>query len=107
MSNFSGRSWGGYSVRRRRVAAGFTHLRAFNAIGAFRMGADLQGSVHLGFQISGQDEQATATVSMLIRKIGIELVSVGWRLDNQLQLDTPLVGKHTPGEQCKIVATLK
>ncbi|MFT3907546.1 MAG: NAD(P)-binding domain-containing protein [Steroidobacteraceae bacterium] len=97
----------GIAYANAELLPGARTVRAFNAIGAFRMGTGLQDSVHLGIPIAGQDEQATATVSALIREIGFEPVSVGWSLANQLRPDTPLAGEHTPEELRNIVATLK
>lgn len=82
-------------------------VRAFNAIGAARMGQAHEEPGRIGMPIAGDDKQAIEVASRLIREIGYEPVLVGG-LDKgkYLMPGTPLSGEHTPEEIRKIAATL-
>ena len=82
-------------------------VRAFNAIGAARMGQAHEEPGRIGMPIAGDDKQAIEVASRLIREIGYEPVLVGG-LDKgkYLMPGTPLAGEHSPEEIRKIAATL-
>jgi len=82
-------------------------VRAFNAIGAGRMGAAHQEPGRIGMPIAGDDKKAIEVASLLIREIGYEPVLIGG-LDKgkYLMPGTPLSGEHSPDEIRKIAATL-
>jgi hypothetical protein len=57
--------------------------------------------------IAGDDAQAIALASRLIRDIGYEPVLIGGlSMGKHLMPGTPLAGEHTPGEIKQIVAKL-
>jgi predicted dinucleotide-binding enzyme len=83
-------------------------VRAFNAIGAGRMGAAHESPGEIGMPIAGDDAQAIALASRLIRDVGYEPVLVGGLAMGQyLMPGTPLAGEHTPAKIREIAATLK
>lgn len=84
-------------------------VRAFNAIGYARMAeaAQRQGE-RIGMPMAGDDANAIAVASRLVREIGYEPVVVGpLAMGKYLIPGTPLAGEHTPEQIRKIVATLK
>jgi predicted dinucleotide-binding enzyme len=83
-------------------------VRAFNAVGAARMGAAHEEPGRIGMPIAGDDKQAIEVASRLIRDIGFEPVVVGGlAMGKYLMPGTPLAGEHTPQEIRKIAASLK
>ena len=83
-------------------------VRAFNAIGAARMGSAHEQPGRIGMPIAGDDAQAIAVASRLIREIGYEPVVVGGlAMGRYLMPGTPLAGERTPQEIKQIAATLK
>jgi predicted dinucleotide-binding enzyme len=82
-------------------------VRAFNAVGAARMGQAHEEPGRFGMPIAGDDKKAIEVASRLIREIGYEPVLVGG-LDKgkYLMPGTPLSGEHSPDEIRKIAATL-
>jgi 8-hydroxy-5-deazaflavin:NADPH oxidoreductase len=82
-------------------------VRAFNAIGAARMGEAHEQPGKIGMPIAGDDKEAIEVASRLIREIGYEPVLIGG-LDKgkYLMPGTPLSGEHSPEEIRKIAATL-
>jgi predicted dinucleotide-binding enzyme len=83
-------------------------VRAFNAIGAARMGKAHEEPGKVGMPIAGDDKDAIAIASRLIREIGYEPVLVGGlAMGKYLMPGTPLAGEHSPDEIRKIAATLK
>jgi hypothetical protein len=82
-------------------------VRAFNAIGSARMGSAYQEPGRVGMPIAGDDAQALAVASRLIREIGYEPVLVGG-LDKGRYLipGSPLAGERSAHEIRKIAATL-
>ena len=82
-------------------------VRAFNAIGAGRMGQVHEEPGRVGMPIAGDDKEALEIASRLIREIGFEPVLVGG-LDKGKYLlpGTPLAGEHSPEEVRKIAAGL-
>ena len=82
-------------------------VRAFNAIGAARMGAAHEQPGRIGMPIAGDDAQAIEIASRLIRDIGYEPVLIGGlAMGKYLMPGTPLAGEHTPEEIRKIVTSL-
>jgi len=83
-------------------------VRAFNAVGAARMGEVHEEPGKVGMPIAGDDKAAIEIASRLIREIGFEPVLVGG-LDKgkYLMPGTPLAGEHSPDEIRKIAATLQ
>ena len=83
-------------------------VRAFNAVGAGRMGQAHEEPGHTGMPIAGDDKAAVEVASRLIREIGFEPVLVGG-LDKgkYLMPGTPLAGEHSPEEIRKIAASLQ
>ncbi len=83
-------------------------VRAFNAIGAARMGEAHQQPGRIGMPIASDDAQAVAVASRLIRDIGFEPVVIGGlAMGRYLMPGTPLAGERTPEEIRQIAATLK
>lgn len=83
-------------------------VRAFNAIGAGRMGAAHEQPGRIGMPIAGDDARAIELASRLIRDIGYEPVLVGGlAMGKHLMPGTSLAGEHSPEELRKIAATLK
>lgn len=72
-------------------------VRAFNAIGAARMGSAYKNPGQVGMPIASDDGQAVEIASHLIRDIGYEPVLIGG-LDKGKYLipGTPLSGEHAP-----------
>ena len=83
-------------------------VRAFNAVGAARMGQAHEEPGHTGMPIAGDDKAAVEVASRLIREIGFEPVLVGG-LDKgkYLMPGTPLAGEHSPEDIRKIAASLQ
>ena len=82
-------------------------VRAFNAIGAARMGAAHEEPGRVGMPIAGDDAEALAVASRLIRDVGYEPVLIGGLAKGKhLVPGTPLAGEHTPDEIRRIAATL-
>jgi hypothetical protein len=83
-------------------------VRAFNAIGASRMGEAHREPGRIGMPIAADDAAATEIASRLIRDIGYEPVPVGGlAMGKYLMPGTPLAGEHSPAEIRRIAATLK
>lgn len=84
-------------------------VRAFNAIGAARMAAAAGASERAGMPIAGDDSNAIAIASSLIRDVGYEPVLVGTlaTMGKHLIPGTPLAGERSPEEVRKVAATLK
>lgn len=83
-------------------------VRAFNAIGAARMGDAHKNPGQHGMPIAGDDKQAIAIASGLIREIGYEPVLIGGAvMGRHLVPREALNGERTPDEIRKIAATLK
>lgn len=83
-------------------------VRAFNAIGAARMGSAHESPGKVGMPIAGDDKEAITLASQLIRDVGYEPVLVGGlAMGRYLMPGTPLAGEHSPDEIRKIAAGLK
>jgi predicted dinucleotide-binding enzyme len=83
-------------------------VRAFNAVGAARLPTIAQGQgERVGMPIAGDDANAVAVASRLIREVGFEPVLVGPLAKGKYLIPgTPLAGEHTPEEIRKIAPTL-
>ena len=109
---------GEIAVRAREKGAGLASaellpgariVRAFNAIGYARLpeAARRQGE-RTGIPMAGDDANAIAVVSGLVRDIGFEPVVVGsLAMGKYLIPGTPLAGERTPDQIRQIAATLK
>ncbi len=83
-------------------------VRAFNAVGAARMGQVHEQPGRVGMPIAGDDKEAIEVASRLVREIGFEPVVVGGQDKGKyLMPGTPLAGEHSPDEVRKIAATLQ
>jgi hypothetical protein len=83
-------------------------VRAFNAVGAYRMGTVHEEPGRVGMPIAGDDAKAIEVASRLIRDIGFEPVLIGGlAMGKHLMPGTPLAGERTPDEIRRIAATLK
>ncbi len=84
-------------------------VRAFNAIGYARLpeAAHRQGE-RTGMPMAGDDANAVAVASILVREIGLEPIVIGpLAMGKYLIPGTPLAGEHTPEQIRLIAATLK
>jgi len=83
-------------------------VRAFNAVGYLRMGVAHERPGQLGMPIAGDDAEAVALASRLVRDIGFEPVLVGGlEMGRYLMPGTPLAGEKTPDEIRRIAAGLR
>ena len=84
-------------------------VRAFNAIGAARMGDAMNNKERVGMPIAGDDAKAIEIASALVRDVGYEPVLVGTlaAMGKYLIPGTPLAGERSPDEVRKVAATLK
>jgi hypothetical protein len=82
-------------------------VRAFNAVGAARMGRVHTEAGRFGMPIASDDKEAIEVASRLIREIGYEPVLIGG-LDKGKHLipGSPLAGERAPDEVRKIAAGL-
>jgi len=91
-----------------RLLPGARIVRAFNAIGAARMGAVHEAPGKIGMPLASDDKAAVDVASAMIRDIGFEPVLVGGlAMGKYLMPGTPLAGEHTPAEVRQIASTLK
>jgi predicted dinucleotide-binding enzyme len=82
-------------------------VRAFNAIGAARMGSAYQEPGRVGMPIAADDVKAVEVASRLIREIGYEPVLIGGLAKGKyLMPGTVLSGERSAEEIRKIAATL-
>ena len=90
------------------LLSGARLVRAFNAIGAARMGSAYQEPGVVGMPIAGDDAEAVAVASALIRDIGYEPVLIGGlERGRHLIPGTPLAGEHSAEEIRQIAAGLE
>lgn len=83
-------------------------VRAFNAIGAARMGAASQEPGRVGMPIAADDVKAVEVASRLIREIGYEPVLIGGLAKGKYLIPgTVLSGERSAEEIRKIAATLE
>ncbi len=109
---------GDMAVAAREKGAGITSaeylpgariVRAFNAIGAARMGEAATKSERIGMPMAGDDANAISVASALVRDVGYEPVLVGTlaAMSKYLVPGTALGGERSPEEVRKVAATLK
>ena len=99
---------GGAGLATAKLLPGAHIVRAFNAIGSAKLGEDAhrQGEP-VGVPLAGDDQNAIAMASKLVREMGFEPVVVGGlAMGKYLVPGTPLGGEHSPAEIRQIVATL-
>lgn len=97
----------GAGVTSAELLPGTRIVRAFNAIGAARMGSAHEAPGKVGMPIAGDDQEAIAIASRLIRDVGYEPVLIGnLAMGRYLMPGTPLAGEHSPEEIRQIVTTL-
>jgi hypothetical protein len=83
-------------------------VRAFNAVGAARMGKANEAPGRIGMPIAGDDKPAIEVASGMIRDIGYEPVLIGGlAMGKYLMPGTPLAGERSAAEIRKIAATLQ
>jgi len=83
-------------------------VRAFNAIGAARMGAQHQSPGSVGMPIASDDAKAVEIASRLIRDVGYEPVLIGGLAKGRhLVPGTALAGERRAEEIRRIAATLE
>ena len=100
---------GGAGLVTAKLLPGARIVRAFNAIGAGRLGeiAHRPGEP-VGVPIAGDDPKAIAVAESLIREIGFEPVVVGGlAMGRHLVPGTPLGGERAPAEIRQIAGTLR
>ncbi len=83
-------------------------VRAFNAIGAARMGSAYHKPGRIGMPIAGDDDEAVAVASRLIREIGYEPVLIGGlEMGKYLRPRTALGGERSAEEIRQIAADIQ
>jgi len=98
----------GAGVASAELLPGARLVRAFNAVGAFRMGSVHEEPGRVGMPIAGDDAKAVEVASRLVRDIGFEPVLVGGlAMGRHLMPGTPLAGEHSPAQIRRIAATLR
>ena len=99
---------GGAGLATAKLLPGAHVVRAFNAINYLKLSEDAHRSGELvGVPIAGDDQNALAIASNLIREIGFEPVVVGGlSMGKYLVPGTPLGGEHTSAEIRQIAAGL-
>ena len=98
----------GAGIASAELLPGARLVRAFNAVGAGRMGSVHEAPGRVGMPIAGDDAKAIEVASRLIRDIGFEPVLVGGlAMGRYLMPGTPLAGEHAPADIRKIAATLR
>ena len=91
-----------------RLLPGARIVRAFNAVGAARMGAVHETPGKIGMPMASDDMAAVEVATVLVRDIGFEPVLVGQlAMGKHLVPGTALAGEHTPDEIRQIASTLK
>jgi len=99
---------GGAGLAGAKLLPGAHIVRAFNGIGYMKLAAEAhrQGEL-LGVPIAGDDQNALAIASNLIREIGFEPVVVGGLpMGKYLAPGSPLWGEHTSAEIRQIASGL-
>jgi len=100
---------GGAGLATAKLLPGAHLVRAFNAIGSGRLAPDAehQGE-RVGVPIAGDDPNAIAMATGLIKEVGFEPVLIGGlAMGKYLVPGTALGGEHTAAEIKQIAATLK
>jgi 8-hydroxy-5-deazaflavin:NADPH oxidoreductase len=100
---------GGPGLVTQKLLPGAHLVRGFNAIGASKLAADAhRAGDPVGVPIAGDDPEALALATALIKGIGFEPVVVGGlAMGKYLVPGTPLGGEHTAAELRQIAAGLK
>ena len=100
---------GGAGLATAKLLPGAHLVRAFNAIHFAQLPEDAhRPGEPVGVPIAGDNPNAIALATKLIKEIGFEPVLVGGlAMGKYLVPGTPLAGEHTPAEIRQIVATLK
>jgi len=97
----------GVGMASAELLAGAHVVRAFNAVGAARMARVHEEPGKVGMPMAGDDADAIAVASELIREIGFEPVLVGGAaMGKYLMPGTPLAGEHSADEIREIAAGL-
>jgi predicted dinucleotide-binding enzyme len=99
---------GGAGLVTAKMLPGSRIVRGFNAINYLKLGADAhRDGEPVGVPIAGDDKEAIAIASTLIRQMGFEPVLIGGlAMGKYLVPGTTLGGEHTPTEIRKIAAGL-
>lgn len=99
---------GGAGLATAKLLPGAHIVRAFNAIGSGRLAQDAhRPGAPVGVPIAGDDPNAVALATSLIRELGFGPVLVGGlAMGKYLVPGTPLGGEHTPDEIRQITMTL-
>lgn len=100
----------GAGVAAAELLPGAHLVRAFNAIGYARLpeAGKRPESERIGMPIAGDDANAIALASILVREVGLEPVLIGsLTMGKYLIPGTPLAGEHTPQQIREILTTLK
>ena len=83
-------------------------VRAFNAIGAGRMGSAHERRGQTGMPMASDDKQAYEIAARLVRDVGFEPVLIGGlAMGRHLVPGTALAGEHSPADLRRIAATLR
>ena len=100
---------GGAGLATAKLLPGAHLVRAFNAIGYGRLAPDAEHQGEpVGVPIAGDDPNAIAMATGLIKEVGFEPVLIGGlAMGKYLVPGTALGGEHTPAEIKQIAATLK
>ena len=97
----------GAGLASKELLPGTRLVRAFNAIGAARMGAAYQEPGKVGMPIASDDAKAVEIASRLIRDVGYEPVLIGGlEMGKHLMPGTDLAGERSAEEIRKIAAGL-
>lgn len=97
----------GAGIASAELLPGARIVRAFNAVGAARMGSAHEAPGKVGMPIAGDDKEAIEIASRLIRDVGYEPVLVGGlAMGRYLMPGTALAGEHSPEAIRKIAAGL-
>lgn len=97
----------GAGLASKELLPGARLVRAFNAIGAAKMGAAYQEPGKIGMPIAGDDAKAIEVASKLIRDMGYEPVLIGGlEKGRHLIPGQPLAGERSADEIRKIAAGL-
>lgn len=98
----------GAGVTTAELLSGASIVRAFNAVGAGRMGSAHEEPGKVAMPFASNDAKAIEVASTLIRDIGYEPVLVGdLEMGRHLMPGTELAGEHSSDEIKRILRTLK
>ncbi|HUP94130.1 MAG TPA: NADPH-dependent F420 reductase [Burkholderiales bacterium] len=97
----------GAGIASAELLPGARIVRAFNAVGAARLPEIAQRTDRPGMPIAGDDANAIAVASRLIREVGFEPVLIGpLAMGKHLIPGAPLAGERSPEQIRQIAATL-